>query len=95
VVIEAFRQHTPVVARKIGALTEMVHESGGGLLYETDAQLRACMDQLLAGTTLRARLGASGYAAYERDHTPDVHLQRYFDLIESLAAQRPALKNNC
>ena len=83
VVIEAFRQHTPVVARKIGALTEMVQESDGGLLYETDAQLRACMDQLLAGTTLRARLGASGYAAYERDHTPDVHLQRYFDLIDN------------
>ena len=31
VVIEAFRQHTPVLARKIGALTEMVQESEGGL----------------------------------------------------------------
>ena len=47
------------------------------------------MDQLLASAALRARLGASGYAAYQRDHTPDVHLQRYFALIESLAAQRP------
>jgi glycosyltransferase involved in cell wall biosynthesis len=88
VIVEAYRHGTPVLARRIGAIAEMVKESEGGLLYETNAELLDRMDQLMADASLRAGLGAAGHAAYRRDHTPDVHLQRYFALIESLAAQK-------
>ena len=48
IVIEAFMRKTPVIARDRGSLTEIVEDSGGGLVFRTE-------DELLAAV---ARLGA-------------------------------------
>ena len=40
ITLEAFARQTPVIARDIGPLPEVVNESGGGLLFRNDAELR-------------------------------------------------------
>jgi glycosyltransferase involved in cell wall biosynthesis len=88
VLIEALSHATPVIARNQVAMAEVVRESGGGFLYDSDESLVAAMDQLLANRALREELGARGYAAYQREWTPAVHLQRYFELIERIAREK-------
>lgn len=89
VMLEAFRQRTPVVARKLGAMIEVIEESGGGVLYESEDELLAVMDRLLADASYRTRLGLCGYQAYEQKWTAEAHLDRYLSLIQDLAARRP------
>ncbi len=48
VALEAFARRTPAIAHDLGALTEVIEDSGGGLLYRTTAELREAMDRLLA-----------------------------------------------
>jgi glycosyltransferase involved in cell wall biosynthesis len=43
VIIEAFRQRTPVIVRNLGGMLEIVAESGGGFVYETDEELVAAL----------------------------------------------------
>jgi glycosyltransferase involved in cell wall biosynthesis len=86
--VEAFRQRTPVVARNLGALVEVVEESAGGLLYDTEEDLREAMDRLLADPSYGRRLGQRGYEAYRQNWTVEAHLRRYLSLIDDLAARR-------
>ena len=43
ITLEAFARRTPVVARDIGPLPEVVNDSGGGLLFRDVAELRAAL----------------------------------------------------
>ena len=87
--IEAFQQQTPVVVRNQGALPELIRESGGGLVYDTNEQLHAALDRLLDRPEERRRLGESGHDAYMRQWTAEAYMARYFGLIDELAARRP------
>jgi len=91
VILEAFRAQTPVIARRLGALTEMIEESGGGFVYATDTELLSALDHMLEDPSFRRKLGLSGYQAYQQRWTPDVYLQRYFGLINKIAATRGLL----
>jgi len=71
VILEAFRRATPVVARRLGGMTEAVESSGGGFVYTTESELDAIIGTLLGNPFLRARLGALGRAAFEERWTPD------------------------
>jgi glycosyltransferase involved in cell wall biosynthesis len=103
VIIEAFAQQTPVIARNIGEMPAIVAESGGGITYETEDELIAAMDQLLDDSTLRNRLGLCGYQAYRLKWTAEAHLQGYLSLIRNLMQTRgqiaqgaePALPRGC
>jgi glycosyltransferase involved in cell wall biosynthesis len=88
VTIEAFSQRTPAIVRDIGGLTEQIDESGGGLVYRTEAELPAAMERLLRDRALRDELAEQGFQAYSRLWTPEAHLQGYFSLIQDLLARR-------
>jgi glycosyltransferase involved in cell wall biosynthesis len=88
--IEAFRDHTPVIARALGPLVEIVRESGGGLLFETDAELGASIQRLANDEALRGRLGEAGHRALLERWSENVVLRQYFDLIRRVAARRGA-----
>lgn len=91
VIVEALRQQTPVIVRNMGAMPEIVAESGGGIVYASQAELLAAMDRLLADPGERRALGQRGYETYLRTWTPEAHLDRYLGLIGRIAAgQRPA-----
>jgi glycosyltransferase involved in cell wall biosynthesis len=84
VVLEALAQGTPVVARDLGSLAEIVRGSGGGLLFGDDAGLRDAMRRLHEDAALRLRLGAAGRRAWQERWTLDAHLRGYLSLVERL-----------
>jgi glycosyltransferase involved in cell wall biosynthesis len=84
VIIEAFSQKTPAIVRNLGAMPEPIQESGGGFIYNTDAELIDAMDALLMDGSRRSTMGLGGYQAYLRNWTTEAHMQRYFDLIEEI-----------
>jgi glycosyltransferase involved in cell wall biosynthesis len=86
VAIEAFRERTPAVVRNLGGMPEIVQESGGGFIYDTEEQLVSAMDKLLHDPLRRRKLGLNGYKAYLEKWTPEAHLKRYFELICDIAA---------
>jgi glycosyltransferase involved in cell wall biosynthesis len=81
VVLEAFAEKTPVVVRDLGALPELVAESGGGLVFRTNDELVDALDKLAVDADLRIRLGCDGYFARHGVWSEAEHLERYFGLI--------------
>src|SRR6202007_1106994 len=82
--VEAFARKTPVVVRDLGALPEIVEESGGGFVYRTDEELLAALARIAGCPALRSDLGEKGYQAFLRLWCREAHLKQYFDLIEGL-----------
>ena len=85
---EAMMRGVPVVARRRGALTEIVEESGGGLLFEEDSELPALLERLEKNAALAADLGRKGHAAAERLWTEERHMDSYLAEVERLLAER-------
>jgi len=83
VVLEAYREKTPAIVRNLGGIPEFVNESGGGFIYESEETLRRAMEVLVSHPAYRDDLGLLGYNAYLEKWTPEVHLERYFELIRS------------
>lgn len=90
VIPEAFQQKTPVIARNLGGLPEIIQESGGGLLYKTGDELAEAVKLLASDPALRDSLGQRGYEAYHQRWSATAHLASYFSLIEEMAAAREA-----
>ena len=88
VMLEAFARKTPVIARRLGALPEIVEESGGGLTFETDDELAAAIATLARSPLRRRELGERGYAAFVEKWTRQPHLSRYFDVIQEARGNR-------
>lgn len=93
VILEAFSQKTPVIARSRGSLIEVVKQSEGGFNYDEEEELMACMEIFNNQPAIRKQLGENGYACYMKNWTAEIHLQNYFKLINEIAAERE-LKNN-
>ena len=85
VTIEAFRQQTPVILRNLGGMPELIEESGGGYVYHSEEELIVAMDKLLKDPSYRNEIGRQGYEAYLRNWTAEIHLKRYFSLINEIA----------
>jgi glycosyltransferase involved in cell wall biosynthesis len=88
VIMEAFNQKTPAIVRKLGSMPEIIEESGGGLIYETDAQLISALDRLLEDTPFRDLLRQRAYRALQEKWTPDAYLEKYLGLIHELMESR-------
>lgn len=82
VVIEAYAQGLPVIVHNLGALPEVVEESGGGLIYDTDEQLSRQLDELARNAALREEMGKRGHEAFLRNWTPGMHLAQYYRHID-------------
>jgi len=88
VILESFARRTPVIVRRLGALPEVVEESGGGLTFASDDELVAAVRRIGGSPTCRRALGDAGYDALLRHWTRDAHLKKYYDLIASVRADR-------
>jgi glycosyltransferase involved in cell wall biosynthesis len=88
VIIEAFVQKTPVIARNIGEMPAIIAESGGGIVYDGEDELIAAMERLSSDPTLRERLGLAGYQAYTLKWTAEAHLRGYLGLIHDIIETR-------
>ena len=84
VLLEAFREKTPAIVKNLGSLPELIEESGGGCIYNTEDELITVMDRLLADPSYRNDLGHRGYQAYKQKWTEKIHLKRYLNLIRDI-----------
>ena len=88
ILIEAFRQGTPVLARRIGPFPEIVERCGGGLLFDGPEDLLAALQRIQADLPLRQRLAESGRQGF-RDHWSETAvIPLYLDVVKRTAQAR-------
>ena len=90
VIIEAFAYGTPAIVHNLGALPELVEQSGGGFTYRSQDELRQQMDRLAADPQLRQELGERGCRAHTEKWTPEPHLRLYQQHIENVRGKKLA-----
>jgi glycosyltransferase involved in cell wall biosynthesis len=88
VVLEAFAEGTPVIVRNLGALPEIIAESGGGLVFDTPESLVEALRRIAGDDALRDRLGANGRRARAKRWSESDHIDRYMRLIEQHRRKR-------
>lgn len=88
IIIEAFARKTPVIVRELGALPEVVRESGGGFVYDSDDQLVQAIHSLGRSEELRNELGSKGYDAFLNKWSRDAHLKMYFGFLLKTAKKK-------
>ena len=89
VVLEAFAARTPVVVNKAGgAIFETGVLSGGGLGYETDAELLVALRRLVYDNDLREELAEKGQALHRGAWSETAHIDRYMGLIQKIRKSR-------
>ncbi len=86
VMLEAFRSGTPVICRNLGSPPGIVRESGGGLLYDDDRELRRHIVELLHDPARRRALGRAGFEAWQTHWTADAHVARYLEIVQAARA---------
>jgi glycosyltransferase involved in cell wall biosynthesis len=84
VVLEAFARGTPVIVHDLGALPELVEDSGGGLVYRTTGELVDALELLRTDGALRDDLGRRGQDAWRRLWSEEQHLTGYFAAIDDV-----------
>ncbi len=84
VLLEAMAHGLPVVSRRLAGVTDAFIDDGRtGLLFDTDAELRAAVLRLAADPGLRAALGTAAAAVARADYAlPDI-AARYVALYEA------------
>jgi glycosyltransferase involved in cell wall biosynthesis len=87
IIIEAFRQGTPVLARRIGPFPELLAR-GGGETFDTAGELAAGMARLEREPGLRDRLGAEGKAAFAANWSERVVVPQYLEVVRRAAERK-------
>ena len=77
-----------MIVNNLGPLPEAVAESGGGFVYEGEAELLVALEKLRSDDRLRESLGQRGYSAYREQWSPEAHLRSYFGLIQRIATEK-------
>lgn len=88
IILEAYRERTPVIVRRRAGLREVVEESQGGLTFDSERELLSAMEQLRADQGLRQEMGERGYRKYQQLWTEEAHLRSYMQLLESAAVRK-------
>lgn len=88
IIIEAFARKTPVIAHDLGALPEVIHDSGGGFVYRTDQELLSAIRRIATSPALRSELGEKGYQAFVRWWCREAHMELYFDFLRKAAIKK-------
>jgi len=86
--LEAYRERTPVIVHRLGALQEVVEESEGGFSYQAAEELLAAMERLRTDEELRRTMGDRGFKKYLERWSEDAHLKAYFQLLEGAAKRK-------
>jgi len=83
-VIEAFACGTPVIVRDSGGSREAVDRTGGGIVYQSRAELRAAILALAANPELQGHLAERARAGYARHYSRERYLRDYLDVVAEL-----------
>ncbi len=88
ITLEALGQRTPVIARDLGAVAEVVQDTGGGIIYRSEDELLDAMRLLQENRVLRDELGSRGYETYVARYSEELHVKAYLEAIEAAAESR-------
>jgi len=88
VVLEAFREGTPIIARDLGPYPEIVNSTQGGLLFDDGPSLKAAIKEIAEDPERRDTMGQAALQAFEQRWTEKVSLACYFDLIKQHGANK-------
>ncbi len=88
ILIESFRQGTPVIARRIGPFPEIVETSGGGELFQTREELIGAMRRLQAEPGRRAALARAGLAAFAARWSERAVVPQYLEIVAAAARKK-------
>jgi glycosyltransferase involved in cell wall biosynthesis len=88
ILIEAFREATPVIARRIGPFPEIVEQAGGGALFEDPDGLAAAMRRLQQNRRVRDAMGIAGFEAYRKYWSESAVIPKYLSLMTGAARHR-------
>lgn len=86
--IEAFRYATPVLARRVGPVPEIVERAGGGQVFDGPADLAPAIRRLLSDPARRERLGQAGYRGFRERWAESVVVPRYLEVVGRAARSR-------
>ncbi|HUF30746.1 MAG TPA: glycosyltransferase family 4 protein [Gemmatimonadaceae bacterium] len=92
VVIEAFRRGTPVIARRIGPLPELVDACGGGETFRSPDELEATLRRMQHEPGYRERLAAAAYRGFTDRWTESAVMPLFFRLLKRVAQDRGAME---
>jgi len=84
IIIEAFSMKTPVIVNNLGAMPEVIHDSGGGFVYDNENALIRAMETLAKSPELRNEIGEKGYQAYLKYWSEESHIDQYLNLIKEI-----------
>ena len=88
ILIEAFRQGTPVLARRIGPFPEIVSRSNGGLLFDGPADLVDAMQQMQSDPEYRDRLAAQAREGFLKHWSEDAVIPRLLEVVHNTAVRK-------
>jgi glycosyltransferase involved in cell wall biosynthesis len=88
ILLEAFRQSTPVIARRLGPLPEITTTAHGGELFSTRDELAAAMTRLAGDPAHRDELGRSARRAFEERWCESVVVPKYLEIVQRAAERR-------
>jgi glycosyltransferase involved in cell wall biosynthesis len=88
ILIEAFQQGTPVIARRIGPFPEIIDACGGGLLFGGMDEMLASMRALLGSPELRERLARAGQRGFRERWSEDAVVPEYLELVRRTAERK-------
>jgi glycosyltransferase involved in cell wall biosynthesis len=85
IVAEAMALGTPIVARDLGSMPEIL-DHGGGLLFADDHALVSALQRLVDEPATAARLGEEARTVFEQRYTEARFFRQYLDAIRRVAA---------
>ncbi|MEO5579906.1 MAG: glycosyltransferase family 4 protein [Gemmatimonadaceae bacterium] len=81
IIIESFKERTPVIARRLGPFPEIMEQSDGGELFDTDAELLSAMHRLQTEPAYRERKACNAHRAYVERWSERAVIPQYLDIV--------------
>ena len=88
IIIEAFRQGTPVIARRIGPFPEIIERARGGLLFQDQKELATALQRIEQEPGLRAQLAQAGFESFGQYWSESAVVPEYLELIRRAAESK-------
>jgi len=85
IIIESFREGTPVIARRIGSFVEIVNQCDGGLLYSDNNELIEAMRELQTKPPYRQAMSKSAKLGFETNWSEKAVLKSYYKTVYQAA----------
>ena len=87
-IVEAFACGTPALVHKPCGSDEIIEKTGGGMVYNSEAELTDALNMLADDTSLRQELGKKARLGFEKFYTKEIHLDNYLGLIKHIQKRK-------